>query len=338
MAAPSRVAIVMFQLGGPDSQAAVEPFLYNLFCDPDIINFPGAFLARKALAKLISTTRSKVVGQHYAEIGGGSPIRRLTEQQARALQETLRPHLNARTIVAMRYWHPDTAEAVSALESEPYDELVLLPLYPHYSFATTRSSLREWDRQYGSKLKNKPGPKPPVKLIDHFYDHPDYVAGIVERINSVLQEVPDPENVQLVFSAHGLPMTLVEKGDPYPQHIEQTVQLVRQLGAWRNPYVLCYQSKVGPQKWLQPSLTGTIESLAKSGVKRMLVIPIAFLTEHIETLHEINIEAREQAGHLGVKDFYLMPALNDSPLLIRALADLVLRAVGVRSGVASLAM
>jgi ferrochelatase len=328
----------MFQLGGPDSQAAVEPFLYNLFCDPDIINFPGAFLARKALAKLISTTRSKVVGQHYAEIGGGSPIRRLTEQQARALQETLRPHLNARTIVAMRYWHPDTAEAVSALESEPYDELVLLPLYPHYSFATTRSSLREWDRQYGSKLKSKPGPKPPVKLIDHFYDHPDYVAGIVERINSVLQEVPDPENVQLVFSAHGLPMTLVEKGDPYPQHIEQTVQLVRQLGAWRNPYVLCYQSKVGPQKWLQPSLTGTIESLAKSGVKRMLVIPIAFLTEHIETLHEINIEAREQAEHLGVKDFYLMPALNDSPLLIRALADLVLRAVGVRSGVASLAM
>ena len=276
------------------------------------------------------------MGQHYAEIGGGSPIRRLTGQQARALQETLRPHLNARTIVAMRYWHPDTAEAVAALESEPYDELVLLPLYPHYSFATTRSSLREWDRQYLPKFKAKSGSKPPVKLIDHFYDHPDYVAAVVERINSVLQEVPDPENVYLVFSAHGLPMTLVEKGDPYPKHIEQTVQLVRQLGAWSNPHVLCYQSKVGPQKWLQPSLTGTIERLAKSGVKRMLVIPIAFLTEHIETLHEINIEARAEAEHLGVKDFYLMPALNDSPLLIRALADLVLRAVGVRSGVASL--
>jgi ferrochelatase len=338
MSGPNRVAIVMFQLGGPDSQAAVEPFLYNLFCDPDIINFPGAFLARKALAKLISTTRSKVVGQHYAEIGGGSPIRRLTEQQARALQETLRPHLNARTMVAMRYWHPDTAEALAALESEPYDELVLLPLYPHYSFATTRSSLREWDRQYEARMKTKSVPRPPVKVIDHFYDHPDYIAGIVERINSVLQEVPDPENVQLVFSAHGLPMTLVETGDPYPQHIEQTVQLVRQLGAWPNPHVLCYQSKVGPQKWLQPSLTATIEHLAKSGVKRMLVIPVAFLTEHIETLHEINIEARAEAKHLGVKDFYLMPALNDSPLLIRALADLVLRAVGVRSGVASLAM
>jgi protoporphyrin/coproporphyrin ferrochelatase len=336
MGGPNRIAVVMFQLGGPEGQADVEPFLYNLFCDPDIINFPGAFLARKALAKLISTTRSKVVGRHYAEIGGGSPIRRLTERQARALEETLRPHLSARTIVAMRYWHPDSAEAVTALESEPYDELVLLPLYPHYSFATTRSSLREWDRQYGAMLKTKSGSKPAVKLIDHFYDHPDYVAAIVERINSVLQQVPAPEDVYLVFSAHGLPMTLVEKGDPYPKHIEQTVQLVRQLGAWPNPHVLCYQSKVGPQKWLQPSLTGTLEHLAKSGVRRMLVIPIAFLTEHIETLHEINIEARAHAEHLGVKDFYLMPALNDSPLLIRALADLVLRAVGVRSGVASL--
>jgi protoporphyrin/coproporphyrin ferrochelatase len=338
MGGPNRIAVVMFQLGGPEGQADVEPFLYNLFCDPDIINFPGAFLARKALAKLISTTRSKVVGRHYAEIGGGSPIRRLTERQARALEETLRPHLRARAIVAMRYWHPDSAEAVATLESEPYDELVLLPLYPHYSFATTRSSLREWDRQYGAILKTRSGSKPAVKLIDHFYDHPDYVAAIVERINSVLQQVPAPEDVYLVFSAHGLPMTLVEKGDPYPKHIEQTVQLVRQLGAWSNPHVLCYQSKVGPQKWLQPSLTGTLERLAKSGGRRMLVIPIAFLTEHIETLHEINIEARAHAEHLGVKDFYLMPALNDSPLLIRALADLVLRAVGVRSGVASLTM
>src|ERR1700735_2876213 len=165
MAAPSRVAIVMFELGGPDSQAAVEPFLYNLFCDPDIINFPGAFLARKAIAKLISTTRSKVVGQHYMEIGGASPIRRLTEQQARALQVALKPHISARTIVAMRSWHPNTAEAIAALDGEPYDELVLLPLYPHYSFATTRSSLNEWDRQYGRKLKAKSGSKPPVKLI-----------------------------------------------------------------------------------------------------------------------------------------------------------------------------
>ncbi|MGD0956792.1 MAG: ferrochelatase [Candidatus Acidiferrales bacterium] len=330
MAEGKKIAVVLFQLGGPDSQEAVEPFLYNLFCDPDIINFPGSFLARKPLAKLISTARSKTVRQKYAEIGGGSPIRRLTEQQARALQAALRPHLSARVIVAMRYWRPDTEEAIASLGSARFDELILLPLYPHYSFATTASSLKEWNRLHK--------PKVPVQVIDHFFDHPDYLAGIVERTNSVLRQLPRPEEVHLVFSAHGLPMALVEKGDPYPQHIEATVRLVRELGAWPNPHVLCFQSRVGPQKWLQPSLTGTIEKLAHEGVRRMLVIPISFLTEHIETLHEINIEAREQAESLGIGDFHMMPALNDSPLLIRALADLVLRAVGRRSGVASLAI
>jgi len=324
-----RIGVVVFQLGGPDTLEAVEPFLYNLFCDPDIINFPGSFLARKPLAKLISTTRSKTVGKHYAEIGGGSPIRRLTEEQAVALELALKPHIPARVVVAMRYWHPDTQEAIAVLESEPYDELVLLPLYPQYSFATTASSLKEWNRRFK--------PRVPVRLIENFYDHPDYIAAIVERIDSVLSTVSDPSSVVLVFSAHGLPQVLVDKGDPYPKQIEATVQLVRQLGAWNNPHVLCFQSKVGPQKWLQPSLTHTIESLARDGVRRVLVIPISFLTEHIETLHEINIEAREHAESLGIHEFHTMPALNDSPLLIRGLADLVLRAVGMRAGVASLA-
>src|ERR1700683_5098768 len=166
MDGPKRIAIIIFQ-----------------FREPDIINFPGAFLARKPLAKLISTTRSKVVREHYAEIGGGSPIRRLTEQQSGALQAALRPQLSVRTMVAMRYWHPSTEEAISALESGPYDELVLLPLYPHYSFATMGSSLKEWNRLY------KPKAAVPVHVIEHFYDHPDYVAGIVDRINSVLERI-----------------------------------------------------------------------------------------------------------------------------------------------------
>ncbi len=327
MDGPKKIAIILFQLGGPDGQAAVEPFLYRLFCDPDIINFPGAFLARKLLAKLISTTRSKIVRQHYAEIGGGSPIRRLTEQQAAALQLEVRPYISARTIVAMRYWYPDTQEAIATLQSAPYDELVLLPLYPHFSFATTGSSLKEWNRLYK--------PRVPVHLVDHFYDHPDYVAAIVDRVNSVLQQLANPDEVHLLFSAHGLPLTLVEKGDPYPKQIQETVQLVMQLGSWPNPHILGFQSKVGPQTWLQPSLDETIDKLAQSGVKRLLVIPISFLTEHIETLHEINIEARERAESLGISEFHMMPALNDSPLLIRALADLVLRAVGKRDGVSS---
>lgn len=326
---PRRIAIVLFQLGGPDSQAAVEPFLYNLFCDPDIINFPGSFLARKPLAKLISTTRAKNVRHHYAVIGGGSPIRRLTEQQARALEAALSPYVLARAIVAMRYWHPNTREAIAALEAAPFDELVLLPLYPHYSFATTRSSFKEWQRFYR--------PKATVRIVENFFDHPDYIAAIVERVNGVLRQLPRPDEVPLVFSAHGLPMALVEGGDPYPQHIEATVRLVREMGAWPNPWRLCFQSKVGPQRWLQPSLTATIDKMGDEGNQRMLVIPVSFLTEHIETLHEINIEAREHAKARGILDFHMMPALNDSPLLIRALADLVLRSLGVRAGAAAIA-
>jgi len=323
------IAVVLFQLGGPDSQEAVEPFLYNLFRDPDIINFPGSFLARKPLAKLISVTRSKKVRLNYSAIGGGSPIRRLTAQQAAALEKALQPVVQARCIVAMRYWHPSTEEAIVKLQSEPFDELVLLPLYPQYSTATTGSSLKEWNRLYK--------PMTPVHLIERFYDHPDYIAAITDRINSVLRRIPNPDGLHLVFSAHGLPVVLVEKGDPYPKHIQQTVDLVRELGAWPNPHTLCFQSKVGPQKWLEPSLTATIERLANERVKRMLVIPIAFLTDHIETLHEINIEARREAEHLGVTEFHMMPALNDSPLLIRAMADLVLRSVGIRAGLASVA-
>ena len=316
-----KIAIVMFQLGGPDTLEAVEPFLYNLFSDPDIINFPGSFLARKPLAKLISTMRSKSVRLKYSQIGGGSPIRRLTEQQARALEQALRPHIVARTVVAMRYWHPSTRKAIAELEGAAFDELVLLPLYPQYSYATTGSSFNEWNRIHK--------PTTPVRVIEKFFDHPDYIAAIVERINGVLARVPQPEDVHLVFSAHGLPMVLVEKGDPYPSQIEATVKLVRELGAWPNPHVLCYQSKVGPQKWLQPSLLGTIDNLAAEGVRRVLVVPIAFLTEHIETLHEINIEVRGHAHARGISDYHMMPALNDSPLLIRALADLVLRSVGL---------
>jgi protoporphyrin/coproporphyrin ferrochelatase len=365
MSRPKRIAVVLFQLGGPDTQEAVEPFLYNLFCDPDIINFPGAFLARKTLARIISHTRSKTVRHHYMEIGGASPIRRLTQEQADALESALRPHIDARVVVAMRYWHPDTEDALRALDEEAFDEMVLLPLYPHYSLATTRSSLKEWNRlsPYRTSLgnENPPAGRPdspvaaglrpgrdgqrisadrreiPVHLIDHFFDHPDYVAAIVERVNGVLADLPDRDRVHLVFSAHGLPVSLVQKGDPYPEQIEATVRLVRELGAWPNPHVLCYQSRVGPQKWLEPSFLDTIDKLAANRVRSLLVIPISFLTEHIETLHEINIEARAHAKAAGITGFYMIPALNDSPLLIRALADLVLRAIGMRAGVATFA-
>jgi ferrochelatase len=283
-------------------------------------------ILRKPLAWWIAHRRSRSVAHHYEKIGGHSPIRALTERQARALEIALRAAVDARVTVAMRYWHPSTPQAIAEIDRQPLDELILLPLYPHYSLATTRSSLKEWERYYKAS-----SPAPPVRVIEHFHDHPLYIEALVEKISLCFRQFEQPGNVHLVFSAHGLPLSLVEKGDPYPKQVEATVQLVRRRGGWSSPWTLCYQSRVGRQKWLEPSLTRTIEKLAGEGVRQMLVIPISFVTEHIETLFEINIEAREEAEKLGVKTFRMMPAVGDSPLFIAALADLVLRAVGTEN-------
>jgi protoporphyrin/coproporphyrin ferrochelatase len=326
---------VLFQLGGPDSLKAVEPFLLNLFLDPDIIPLGPFGLLRRPIAKLISSRRSIPVAAKYGQIGRRSPIGTLTERQRARLVEAVSPYIDAVAVTAMRYWHPFTAEAVDTLrKAGKLDEIVLLPLYPHYSYATTLSSLKEWRRVADVAKWEQPAGKPPERTINNFHDHPLYIQALVQRIGSVLRQFPDSSRIHLVFSAHGLPMSLVEKGDPYPKQIEQTVHLICDLGAkqypgWPRTHLLCYQSRVGPAKWLQPPLTGTIERLGHEGVKEMLVVPISFVTEHIETLHEINIEAREEAEKLGIETFRMMPAVGDSPLFIAALKDLVLRAVGI---------
>jgi ferrochelatase len=337
VAGKKRVGIVLFQLGGPDSLQAVEPFLLNLFLDPDIIPMGPLGFLRRPLAKLISSRRSIPVAGKYAEIGRRSPIGLLTERQRVRLVDAVSPYIDPVAVTAMRYWHPMTAEAVDTLrKAAPLDEIVLLPLYPHFSYATTLSSLKEWQRVYG---KSNGGPR--VSTVGQFYNHPRYVQALVQRIGSVLRQFPDSSRIHLVFSAHGLPMSLVEKGDPYPKQIEETVRLVceagsRQYPEWPRTHLLCYQSRVGPAKWLQPSLTGTIERLGHEGVKEMLVVPVSFVTEHIETLHEINIEARGEAKKVGIERFRMMPAVGDSPLFIEALKELVLDAVGISAGSAAL--
>ena len=334
MAGKKRVGVVLFQLGGPDSLEAVGPFLYNLFCDPDIIPLgPLGVVLRRPMAKLISIRRARPVARRYAEIGGRSPIRALTERQRDRLGAALAPLLEATVVIAMRYWQPFASEAVEALRrAGPLDEIVLLPLYPHYSFATTLSSLKEWRRVYGQPRNGRP-----QHLIEHFHDHPLYIQALIEKIAPLLRQFPDSSRAQLVFSAHGLPVSLVQKGDPYPCQVKETVRLVcergvAQVAGWPRSHVLCFQSRVGRAKWLEPSLTETIDRLARDGAKEMLVVPISFVTEHIETLHEINIEAREEAERRGVKIFRMMPAVGDSPLFISALADLVLRALGLPQG------
>jgi ferrochelatase len=222
----------------------------------------------------------------------------------------------------MRYWNPLTSEAAAGVQAAKLDHLVLLPLYPQYSFATTLSSLKEWQRIY------RPAPgAPPARTIEEFHTHPLYIQALTERLATTLTHFDQPERPHLVFSAHGLPMSLIERGDPYERHVQETVAAVLTCGGWPNQHTLCYQSRVGRQKWLDPSLHHTIERLARAGEKRIVVVPVSFVTEHIETLHEINIETREEAVAAGVEQFEMVPAVGDSPRFIAALADLVRSAV-----------
>jgi ferrochelatase len=325
-----KVGVVLFQLGGPDTLEAVEPFLYNLFCDPDIIDFPFARLAREPLARLVSSRRARRVQDHYAQIGGKSPIRELTELQASRLESELRKTLEARVFVAMRYWHPLTEEAVQQVLSDQFQTLVLLPLYPQYSVVTTGSSLHEWERKFPR------GHAVEVRIVRDYHTHPIYLEALAERINEGLAEFRKtngsalrlPSDVHLLFSAHGVPESVIKAGDPYQTQIEATVRLVRERGAWPNPHSICYQSRSGPGRWLEPSLHEALQTLASSHSERVLVVPISFVSDHVETLYEINIEAREFAERLSIQQFHVTQGLNESPTFIRALAELVLHAVG----------
>ena len=317
----TKLGVVLFQLGGPDSLESIEPFLYNLFCDPDIIDFPFAKLARKPLAKLISTSRARHVAHHYAEIGGKSPILDFTRRQAEALERELRRDVDAKVAIAMRYWNPLTGAAIDEIAAFAPDDIVLLPLYPQYSKTTTGSSVNEWNRRFHPN-----GWRPNVHLIETFFEDSAYLDSVVAGINACLAGSGGLADLDIVFSAHSVPIAVIEAGDPYQRHIERTVDLVWERGAWPSRRHVCYQSKVGASKWLRPSMHETVKKLAAAGSKHVLVVPISFVSDHVETLHEIDIEHREQARELGIADYRMMPGLNDSPAFIAALAGLVKRA------------
>jgi ferrochelatase len=325
----SKIGVVLFQLGGPDSLDAIEPFLYNLFSDPDIIDFPFARIARQPLARLISTTRARHVRHHYAEIGGRSPILEFTRRQACALEAELRREFDARVVVAMRYWHPFTAEAIRELQAHAPDDVVLLPLYPQYSRTTTGSSLNEWKRRF-----HPIGWNPRVHAVTEFHEDAGYIGALVESIDESLAAFDNPAEVDMVFSAHSVPMPVIEAGDPYQRQIERTVELVWRQGNWPGRRHLCYQSKVGASKWLQPSMHATVKRLAGEGRRSALVIPVSFVSDHVETLHEIDIEHRAQALGLGISEFRMVPGLNDAPGFIGVLGKLVRQAVVRNSTVA----
>jgi ferrochelatase len=315
-----RLAVVLFNLGGPDGPKAVRPFLFNLFSDPAIITLPTP--ARLALATLISTTRTKSAKANYARMGGASPLLPETIAQAGVLEAALKdvfPDQETKVFVAMRYWKPDTEDAVSAVKAFAPDEIVLLPLYPQFSTTTTGSSLKAWRKAYKG-----PGI---VRAVCCFPLDSGLVDGHVQRIRSAWKAAGSPTDIRLLFSAHGLPEQIVKRGDPYQAQVEATAAAVAaQLGGapdWPGiQWTVCYQSRVGRLKWIGPSTTEAIAEAGQAG-QGVMVCPISFVSEHIETLVELDHDYALFAEAEGVKTYIRVPALGVQIHFIEGLAQSV---------------
>lgn len=324
------VGVVMMNLGGPSTLEDVEPFLYNLFMDPAIIDIPLPAPLRDWLCRIIAKRRAKSVGEDYQQIGGGSPINRLTREQAMALEKRLNERYGGplgvtfRTYVAMRYWHPTSEDAAAEMVRDGVTKVVLLPLYPQYSKTTTGSSLIYW------KTLEEAGEIPtwPTTFAYEYAANPLYIQALSDRIDEALQRFPRAcrDKVHLVFSAHGTPLKeMKQRRDPYCCLIHSTVQQVMNLRARKEqrPFHVAFQSKVGPGEWLTPATPDKIEELAAQGVTSVLVVPVAFVTDHIETAYELDIEVREEAKHFGIEQYEVTSGLNCHPLFIEALAESV---------------
>ncbi|TAN88798.1 MAG: ferrochelatase [Phormidium sp. SL48-SHIP] len=316
-----RVGVLLLNLGGPDKLEDVRPFLYNLFSDPEIIRLPFSWL-QKPLAWMISSLRTQKSQENYQQIGGGSPLRRITEEQARALEATLkqRGH-DTQVYVGMRYWNPFTEEAIAQLKRDQLEKLVILPLYPQFSISTSGSSFRLLEKLWNEddQLRNLD-----YTVIPSWYDRPGYLSAMADLIARELDRLPNPDQAHIFFSAHGVPRSYVEEaGDPYQEEIEKCTEGIMNTLNRPNNYTLAYQSRVGPVEWLQPYTEDAIETLAEEGVNTLVVVPISFVSEHIETLQEIDMEYREVAQEAGIEHFHRVPALNTHPMFIEDLADLV---------------
>lgn len=324
-----RVGVLLLNLGGPDQPEDVRPFLFNLFSDPEIIRLPFSWL-QKPLAWIISTSRASKSQENYKQIGGGSPLRRITEEQAQALQTSLQHKgQDAQVYIGMRYWHPFTEEAIARIRRDGIEKLVILPLYPQFSISTSGSSFRLLERLW---QEDPALDRIEYTVIPSWYKRPGYLQAMAQLIAQELDQFPNPDAVHIFFSAHGVPVSYVEEaGDPYQQEIEDCTALIMQTLDRPNPHTLAYQSRVGPVEWLKPYTEEAIPELAAQGVENLLVVPISFVSEHIETLQEIDIEYRELAEEAGIQHFQRVPALNTHPVFIDDLADMVVSAMNAPS-------
>ena len=316
-----KVAVILFNLGGPDQPDAIKPFLLNLFNDPAILRVP--FFIRPLLARRIAAARLEPARASYAILGGRSPLLELTRQQAMALEAAL-GEVEAKCFIAMRYWHPFSDETAAAVRDWQPDEVVLLPLYPQYSSTTTGSSLTAW-REAAARV----GLVAETSVICCYPNDAEYVAATTKILRQAWQDardVLDPAiSLRVLFSAHGLPESIVHAGDPYQWQIEQTVAAV--LAAWGQEvdWAISYQSRATPQRWIEPSTEQEIERAARDKVA-VLIVPIAFVSDHSETLVELDVDYRKLAETLGVPGYFRVPTANADAAFINALADLVRRA------------
>lgn len=316
-----KIAVLLMNLGGPDSPKAVRPFLFNLFSDPAIIRYPWPF--RQIIAWLISTLRAPKAQKIYAKIGGKSPLLENTQAQAAALEQTLKqilPEKDIKVFIAMRYWHPLTEKTVEEVNHFNPHQLVLLPLYPQFSTTTTASSLNRWRDAFKGKQK--------TTEICCYPTEPGFVAAYGDLIHHSLRKVPENSSLRLLFSAHGLPQKIVDEGDPYAIQIQKSVQAIMALPDLKAfDYQICYQSRVGPMQWLGPNVETALQQAA-TDQKAVLIIPISFVSEHSETLVELDIDFQETAKSLGISYYGRVPTVSCHPEFISGLARLVQESVG----------
>ncbi len=325
------IGVVLLNLGGPDSLSAVKPFLYNLFSDRDIIKL-GPPLLQKPIAWLISSLRSKKTEKMYGLIGGKSPILDITMAQAEALEKALNSSLSFKVYVGMRYWHPFIMDTVEKILKDGVKSLIVLSLYPHYSRATTGSAVSEFKRAIACLTPH--ASRLTIQYIEHWYNFPPYIDALVGLIVDGISEFKG-NDLDILYSVHGLPEIFIKEGDPYLKHINATITAVNSSLVTRHSSLvkwhLSFQSRSGPVKWLQPATDKTVIKLAKTGVKNLFVVPISFVSDHIETLYEMDILYKEIAMGHGI-NFKRCQSLNTSEKFIDALRELVLKEAHLPAG------
>jgi ferrochelatase len=310
-------ALILLNMGGPDSLEAIEPFLYNLFSDRELIQLPAGALLQKPFAKLISSRRAKKVTENYDMIGGKSPLLEWTQKQAagtaQRLGEQVKPY------VIMRYWHPRAEAVLAEIKTAGIDRAVVVSMYPHYTGATTGSSINDF-KQAAAKVH----PALDYQLIEEWHDWPAYLDSLANRVNEGLDRFHDlmRDEVQILFSAHALPQKFIDRGDPYRDHVAATVRgVMARVGSY--DWSIAYQSRSGPVKWMEPGTEEALHKLAEEGHRALLMVPISFVSDHIETLEEIDIQYHNLAVSLGIVNFVRAPSLNDHDDFLDALAALV---------------